>query len=191
MGIGVLMCNKTLNKIDASLKHGQFFTGGLLIFFYSFIGFCCIMPISTVVFLFLVYYGKEAFDENTTITFICSNIGCFFIICGLIYVLYRNNKLKRNILLWLEDAVELTAKTTTIDRFRTLGHPIAETTLQVEFCIDHHKKVMTSIDETKKNHWYKTNGSYKVLTKYADQTIKILYSPKFEQVLILKKKYNA
>lgn len=175
-----------LNRIDASLKYGQFFTGKWLIFLYSLIGCCCVMPISTVVFSFLVLFGKEVYDTDTIIVLIGSNSISILVMFGTIYVLYKNNKLKKKIILWLSDAVQLTAQTTTLDRFRTFGHPVAETKLQVEFCIDNYRKICTSEDESKKDHWYKRNGFFKILSKYADKKITIMYSPKYDQVLILK-----
>ena len=175
-----------LNRIDASLKYGQFFTGKWLMFFYLLIAFCSVIPISTLVFLFLVLYGIEAFDADTIIVFVGSNLISFLIIFGAIYVLYKNNKLKKKIILWLNDAVYLKAQTTTLDRFRTFGHPVAETKLQVEFYIYNYRKICTSEDKSKKDHWYRRNGFFKILSKYADKTISIMYSPKYDQVMILK-----
>ena len=175
-----------LTRIDASLKHGQFFTGKWLIFFYSLIIFCSVMPISTLLFLCLVYLGKESFDTDTIISFIGSDSISLITIFGTIYVLYRNNKLKKKIILWLDDAIELNAQTTVLDSFRTLGQPVAETKLLVEFYIDNYRKICTSEDKSRKDHWYRRNGFYKILSKYANKSIKIMYSPKYDQVIILK-----
>ncbi len=180
------MSDIKLNRIDATLKYGQFFTSGWLVFFYSLIAFCAIMPVSSIVYLILVFLGIEIPDSETTLSLTCSNIVCCATILGVIYVLYRNCKLKKKILIWLEDAIELTAETTTLDRFRTFGHPIAETKLQVEFYYCGVLKIQSSYDDAKEDHWYKRNGFFKILSKYADRTIKILYSPKYDEILILK-----
>ncbi len=180
------MDKNKLNKIDASLKQGQLFTGKWSLFFYLLISFCALVPSGSILYLLLVFFKVEVFDSETIIVLTCSSTICLLIILGTSYVLHRNYKLKKKILLWLEDAIELTAQTTTLDRFRTLGHLVAETKLQVEFYYDGIKKMQSSYDDTKKDYWFKRNGYFKVLSKYADKSINILYSPKYEQVLILK-----
>lgn len=175
-----------LNRIDASLKDGQFFTGAWIVFFYSLIGYSAIVPVGFIIYLFLCFLGVETIESETILTLTCSSIVCFIVMSWGIYVLHRNYKLKKKISIWLEDAVELTAKTTTLDRFRTFGHPIAETKLQVEFYYGGAIKIQSSYDDAKKDRWYKRNGFFKVLTKYADKSIKIAYSSKYRQVLILK-----
>lgn len=177
-----------LNRIDATLKYGQFFTGKWIVFFYSLIVFCAVMPISSIVYLFLVLLNIEIVDNETILVLICSSTVCILIILGVLFVLHKNCKLKKKIAMWLEDAVELTAQTITLDTFRTLGHPVAETKLQVKFNYYGINKVQSSFDETKKDHWYKRNGYFKILSKYSNRTIKIMYSPKYDQVLILKNK---
>lgn len=65
-----------LNRIDAVLKYGQFFTGKWIVFFYSLIVFCAIMPISSIVYLFLVLLNIEIVDNETILVLICSSTVC-------------------------------------------------------------------------------------------------------------------
>ena len=177
-----------LKSVHASLQYGQYFTGMWTILFYSLIIYCTVLILSCFVWLILVKCGIEPFNDGTLLSMICTLSISALIILGVLFVIYKNNKLKKHILLCLNDAVMLQATTQVIDSFRTYGHPVAETKLMVEFFYDGKIIRRESGDKTKKDHWYKRNGYFKILSKYANRTVYILYSPSYDQVFILKNK---
>lgn len=177
-----------LKSVHASLRYGQYFNGFWTILFYSLIVYCALLMLSCFVWLILVKCGIEPFNDGTFLSMICSLSISALIILGVLFVIYKNNKLKKHILLCLNDAVMLQATTRVLDSFRTYGHPVAETKLLVEFFYDGKIIRRESGDKTKKDHWYKRNGYFKILSKYANRTVNILYSPSNDSVFILKDK---
>lgn len=177
-----------LKSVHASLQHGQYFSGLWLAVFYFLIVMGVGMILLAIIVSILMSLGLEKYDKDSVVILIAfSVIGAFAIIVAL-YFLIKNNKLKKHILLCLNDAVMLQATTQVIDSFRTYGHPVAETKLMVEFFYDGKIIRRESGDKTKKDHWYKRNGYFKILSKYANRTVYILYSPSYDQVFILKNK---
>lgn len=177
-----------IRSIDASLLYGQFFSGKWAAFLYAqFFAHIGIL-ITCFIYYLLVKFGIE--DGEAVLSMICCSIllGIALAIIG--FILLKNFNLKKKILLWLKDAVELTAETIVLDSFKTFGHPFAETKLLVKFVYKRETITRTSEDKTKKDHWYKRNGYFKVLSKYGNKTIKILYSPFYDQVLILKNSWR-
>ena len=82
--------------------------------------------------------------------------------------------------------IELNADTRSIDKKYWFG---VSTKLKIEFCYDKKKYSFQRGEPAGKFGWLiNSNGYFKVLTKYADRKVKILFSPKYEQILILKDK---
>lgn len=175
-----------LKSIDASLQYGQYFSGKWMVLFISLIAYCVVLILAFFIWLILVKCGIEQYDNDAHVSMICCLCISILVIIGMLYVMYKNNRLKKKILLWLNDAVKLHATTRVLESFRTFGHPIAETKLLIEFYYNDKKIICESGDNTKKDHWYKRNGFFKILSKYGNKNIKILYSPTYNQVLILK-----
>lgn len=186
MGIVMKEFKYVLKSIDASLQYGQYFSGKWMVLFISLIAYCVVLILAFFIWLILVNCGIEQYDNDAHVSMTCCLCVAVLVIIGMLYVMYKNNRLKKKILLWLNDAVKLHATTRVLESFRTFGHPIAETKLLVEFYYINKRIICESGDNTKKDHWYKRNGFFKVLSKYGNKEIKILYSPTYEQVLILK-----
>lgn len=187
MGIVMKDYKHILRSIDASLQEGQYFSGKWMALFISLIVYCSVFILTCLLWLILVKCGIESYDKGEHMSMSCCLCISVLIIIGVLYAIHRNNRLKKKILLWLDDAVLLPAKTQVSGSFRTYGHPVAETKLLVEFYYKGKKIIRESGDKTKKDHWYKRNGYFKVLSKYGNRDIRILYSPTYDQVLILKK----
>lgn len=112
--------------------------------FFAYIG----ILITCFIYYLLVKFGIE--DGEAVLSMICCSIllGIALAIIG--FILLKNFNLKKKILLWLKDAVELTAETIVLDSFRTFGHPFAETKLLVKFVYKRETITRTSEDKTKK-----------------------------------------
>ena len=166
------------NNIGTSLNHGMIFKKGMWIYMYSLLALCLICPICTGVFFLLVSLGIETFHDGD-IGLVYFSILSLLIAVGVVFTIVRKLRLKKKIYLWLDDAVERYATTIAIDKRYWLIRPA--TKLKVKFKYKHKNYIMYSGDPSNGN-----KGYYKTLSKYADRTIKILYSPSYNQVLILK-----
>ena len=181
-----------LTRIQASLKYGKYFTGKFLIFMYYTFVLTIIATIFTIILMILAPFNAEIYD------FLIPIIILFFV--GLLLILYmlfnilKHKKLTKHIKEWLKDAIELEAYCKYIDNFKVMGQP-TQVKIQVEFKYNGKKITKLSGDELYhecKNSMYPIN-KYSTRTgydwffkKFADREIKILYSPKYDQVLILK-----
>lgn len=96
----------------------------------------------------------------------------------------KNEKMRKKVYLWMEDAVLVNAFAKGIGLKKQLLI-IPSVKLQVNFKIDG----ISYSKESRSNH-YETKdfeeGYYYIWSKYADKEIRILYSQKYDQVMILK-----
>ena len=136
-----------------------------------------------------IEYVKE---QTTTLTHLLvglfSLIGGFAIGGGLILALALNyERDRKKILLCLDDAVELTAFTKTIGT-TYYGYGTKVTKLQVEFEYNGLMVVRTTENEVRSfiADFGRPVGYFPKISKYADRTVKILYSPQYDHVLVLK-----
>ena len=102
-------------------------------------------------------------------------------------IIIRNEKIRKEILLWMEDAVEVTAYAKKLDEKRWMGFPL--TKLQVKFTIDGINHCCTTENEHRGLiDFGRPAGYFSWISNYADRKINILYSPKYNQVMVLKDK---
>lgn len=105
-----------------------------------------------------------------------------------IYILIKHYRLCAKVKLWIEDAVECWADSITLDSQVPpwIGNRRVFK-IQVKF-IYQGKKLIKNSGNAKKKGIYNTlyDGYDSVFKKYTNRKIKILYSPKYDQVLILK-----
>lgn len=101
----------------------------------------------------------------------------------LVFIL-KNEKKRKEVFMWLEDAIEINAFSKKIGSKYQLA--IFEgAKIQVEFDIDGIHYIRESDSKCYKNKNFE-GGYYYIWSKYADRQIKILYSPKYDEVMILK-----
>lgn len=96
----------------------------------------------------------------------------------ILYFIVRNQRLKKAINQWLQDAVLLKAFSYTVDSFRVYFQPIPAVSLQIRF--RYLKTMYTQYSGTKKVTRYTT------FAQYADRELLIAYSPKYDQVMLIK-----
>lgn len=100
----------------------------------------------------------------------------------LIFIL-KNERKRREVNLWLKDAIEVEAYSKSIGK-KQLG--IFECVrIQVDFYINgiHYSRVSDSNIYKEKSF---EGGYYYLWSKYSNRKIRILYSPKYDQVMVLK-----
>lgn len=166
-----------LKKISASLEFGAIYSGFFLGFLYAmlFLGIitsCLILAIAIL--------------EDIRLLI------CFFVLfiislCFIIVIIINHNNCKK-IKKWAEDSVRLTAYSSSLDNAMVFSGfiPLRAKKISVKFKYDGR----TIIKESGRTgaHISSLNGYSALLKKYADREIDILYSPKYDQVMILKDK---
>lgn len=101
----------------------------------------------------------------------------------LLIFIVKNEKKRKQVQLWLEDAVEVQAESKEIGRICQLG-VLPCVKLQIDFDIDgvHYRRFSESVSPKGE-----AGGYYYIWRKYANQKLNILYSKKFDEVMVLKK----
>ena len=173
-----------VSEIEASLEQGRYFSGKILallilcanafVFYYLFLG------VLSLVFFFNGNFSENYFD---IVDFSIYGLCVVFSSGVCIWLLVINAKIKKKILLYVNDAIPLQAYSRKLSSFRTLGQPFPEVKIEVSFRIGDKRYTRISGDGKKRSKMYQ-----KIYRKYADREINILYSPKYDQVLILKDK---
>lgn len=100
-------------------------------------------------------------------------------------IIIRNEKIRKKVVVWIQDAIEISAYAKNIGTKYWIGVPLVK--LQVEFELDGIKQVRTSEKEKRGVlDLGRPVGYFSGITKFIDKKIDILYSPKYDQVMILK-----
>ncbi len=98
-------------------------------------------------------------------------------------LLIKNEKRRKEVQLWLEDAIIVKAQSKNADCLYQFG--VSCPKIQVDFTIDG-----VQYNRQSKSIGTKTNkqGYHHFWSKYADREITIAYSPKYDEVMVLKDK---
>ena len=179
--------NKKISRIAGLLSYGTFWSASrkkVLLEYFCLFALCFFAMVFCVTMLSL----EQAKKPDSALKFAMGLIS-YIIACGITpvwmgVVVAKNEKLRDNVNLWLEDAVEVKAFSKKIGVMRAMGI-VKGVRLQVDFVIDniHYSRESTYYDSLSKK--FKA-GYYVMWSKYADRQINILYSPKYDEVMILK-----
>lgn len=179
---------KDVSKIVFSLTKGKFDgeSRKKIIVSYIILVIIFLFGIILAVTMFSIEYknGNSILFEYI-ISLISIVFGFSILPCVLYILVRRNEKIRKEILLWVEDAVELNAYCKNLDVKYWLGIPLNK--LQIEFNIDGIHYVRTTDNEHRGVlDWGRPVGFFAGVSKYADKEITIYYSQKYDQVMILK-----
>lgn len=126
----------------------------------------------------LVLIGNVKFTEDDSWRIVLG-ICMLASVIGTAIFLAKQLKLKKDIYLWLDDAIKVVATTYTVDTT-----PRNATKLKVKLRYKKHIYNLYSGDPYK--YAVFTNvGFSRSFTKFADKQVEVLYSPKYQQVLFL------
>ena len=161
-----------MKKIVASLKYGRIHRKSLIFLWIMFLlGF--FLGIYSFVFLFSV--------ERSLVGFICGFLSGILFLGTALYIIMKNYINCKNCKKWVQDAIELNATSVGIKKAYFGFSDIGLRKLKVSF--KYNKKKYVRYSGTKQG-----NGYDRVFFRYADAEIKILYSPEFDEVMILNDK---
>jgi len=167
-----------MSKIAASLSHGNFIAGKKMALLCFALIISLLSPLITII--MLIIPGVE-WDRQIIITLSICNIMFISFFTVLVFIMVKNNKLKKKIIIWLEDAIEVRAYSRKTGENR-LGIQPKATKIQVSFKVADTNIIRDSTGKV----FGGCEGYLGTYTKYADRKINILYSQKHDQILILK-----
>ena len=168
--------NLKVSDIDASLNGGRFHTGKSWN-----VTFIIMLVLSSLVIISaLIGLADPPYDNSKFMIIFGSAFGGFMLLVTLLTYLYVNRG-KRKVALWLKDAVLLEAKCTLLDTRLEVRKSITAMAAYVRVKFSYNGKNYT------RESAYKGDKLYlPVYYKYADRKIKIAYSPKYDQVMLIK-----
>ena len=181
---------KDTSRIVGTLKHGSFIGDShkrVVIVFCLFAGFI-LLSLAFVVTMLCIEQIKEPGSVASFILLIVLVVIGFSISPIVVFViLRRNEKIRKELNLWLDDAIEIKAYSKEIgDHIPSLLFPAAKIQVEFELNGDHY-----SFDSEGKQLWGENPAGYhRVWADYIDKEIDILYSPNYKQVMVLKNKKN-
>ena len=167
-----------ISKIDVSLSQGQILNKTqLFLFYFGVVVFCC-FPVITLIMLCI---PQIEWDFEIALLISILNIGAIALLSVFIFIKVKDNKLKNKVKIWLEDAVEIKAYSKKVGENR-LGLQPKAIKIQVQFSLND----IHYIRESTAKVFGGWEGYVGCFNKYANREISILYSPKYDEVLILK-----
>lgn len=169
--------DKVKEKIVATLKHGKFLSVGFSIFLYFTIIVSCAMIIMLI---------DIAVSYKNYKILIFEFFPAFLIILS-IMLLLNNRKAKQAITKWKQDAVLLQAYCEEVYNPKKVLHKGCIGQISVSFVYNGKKIVLFSQKSANaKFDPMGTYGSDKVFKQFIDKEVNILYSPSYNEVMLLK-----
>ena len=171
-----------VQDIDASLTYGHIFSGkawnGILFFLYILIGVAAALICAWLIGVPLTM-GKY---ESSDMAFIIGGPCCIIIMTIVVVTLQMFfNRGKKKATVWLEDAIVLEAYAKSVGQTLHVRNMIARTATAIEVSFEYDDKRCV------RQSTYKDKPLYlAVYTKYADKKILIAYSPKYDEVMLIK-----
>lgn len=135
---------KQLSQIEASLQYGRFYTGKWIFLFCLPIILSMLVYIGNGILFFSESYSYGFVTDSTKWYLIGTGVGFFLIDLLSFYMIYKNHRLKKKIVLWLEDAIERNADSIALSYECGITIFSKVTKLKVCFRVDGHRKTFIS-----------------------------------------------
>ena len=173
--------NIDLKRIAATLKYGKFDGTDRKIYIVIYV---CLILIIVGTIVGTVFLIKNAVDSQENGNSIIGYAGGGVVVITLIgffaYLVMRNEKARKEIYLWLDDAVELKAYSKKTGEYQPKAFSGYVYKIKIEFKYNGKRY---SYFSRNRNDGYSDYWLY-----FLDQQVDILYSPKYEEVMILRPK---
>lgn len=171
-------CVNKISDIDVSLSHGQLYsTKHIIVLWFAFISSSLLITVA------IISLVLSCIEWDSTIFF----VGIMGILTGVgflivsIYCFVKDKKIKWRVSVWLEDAVKTTAFLSKVDAFRAGFQPLS-VKIRVKFSLNG----ATYVRESSATCFGGKRGYLGTFKRFVDKKIEILYSPMYDEVLILK-----
>lgn len=141
--------------------------------------------------LFINYKNGEMNLTIAIIGIVGATIAVGLIVAYLIYYFRKNEKARKEILLRLKDAVPLRGYCKTIGTRKENVFTARKLQVDFDYNGEHFTRTTSSVVDESKFKPSEAPGYYKMMSKYADREVDLLYSPAYDDVMISKgDKYN-
>lgn len=162
-------------KIKASLKYGKVFSRKGKMFLYGLLLISILFPLITVGVFISFYFERLVLTQSMTAPLIYGNVFSLFLFGILLWRIIYNNRLVKMINMWLDDSVTISATARRLDLFDKRYKPYQ---IEVSFIYDGKEQKHIS----RAGNCF--TGYYKFIREKSKK-IQILYSPKYDEIMIL------
>lgn len=146
-------------------------------------GYFIVSMIAVILLIVMFFMPGVEHDKEFNLSIIFASIIVFGALgIFIIPVWYKDKKIKKLVSLYLEDAIESTGHGSTVQRSSGCFHIPATTKICVKF--KYNGKVLKRVSSAK--NMGNPKGCSSVFNKYAESEFRILYTPKYDDVMILK-----
>lgn len=167
-----------VSDIDISLTLGQLIYGGKWWWIISLFALATMFPICTLIMLF----APINFTVEIIFGLVGGNIISLCILIFAVYLVVKDFKTKSKVKRWLNDALVLKAYAIKTREYKSFFFPSA-CAIDVKFSFNGINRIKSSNVKT----WGGKMGCLTTFEKYANREINIAYSPKFDEVLIIRR----
>lgn len=174
-----------LSQIAGTLRYGNFSGENRKYIIIAFVIYTLIF-VGGMIALLTALCLEQSKSSGSYISFVCTLI---IIIIGFsstpilwLIIIIKNERNRKEILLWLKDAVKLKAFSKKVGEFKaSILFPTVK--IQVDFEFD---GIYHSCESKGKQIGGMKEGYHRIWTQFIDKPIEILYSPKYDEVMLLK-----
>ena len=164
------------SNIAASVKYGKYVGRRALMGLYMLLATATLIPIVTIAVVISSHEGLMVLESEIVITLIFINTFALFLICVAVSLLLYHKRNIKEVQKWKQDAVVLKASVYRLDLLSPAYDPYQ---VAVRFTYNGAQREQTQRPN-------KFLGYHKILVKYVGKQISIAYSPKYDQVIILR-----
>ena len=167
-----------VSNIEVSLSKGRLFVKRDFVLFAILLVVSFIFPLLTII---LPFIPEMEWESDVIIAMVIGNLLSIALMALSIFAIVRDKKVKSEVQLWLKDAVKITAIANYAGEIR-FGFQAKATKIQVDFVLDG-------------KHYYREStvkilggeaGYNSAFNKYVNKYVRIMYSPKYDEVMIIK-----
>ena len=166
-----------IEQIDCTLKYGKVYIKQLKLLNILNLILVVISNLLLIGGIVLWAVSEIAIKEFSLVAIIY--IAITLLVVTSVYILKKNKKRNIEITEWLKDAVELKAEINRLDLTNANYQPY-----QIEVVLKYKGKEIRKISN-KANHL--TEGAHKIFAKYHNKKVNVLYSEKYDEILLIKK----
>ena len=165
------------SEISATLKYGKFIYGRRLNLLKAAMGVSLLLPIVTIIIIIQIALKVFFIESDMLVALILGNLFSLFLFVICNYFRSYHNRINREIIKWLADAVYVKAKVFRVDTSDPGSKPFQ---VGVEFSYNEQIKNF----ESQTGNYF--TGFPKIFLRFIGD-IEILYSPEYDQVIFTNK----
>lgn len=162
------------SSIDGVLDHGRLLKGHRLRALWCAVFLPLLFIAVTLGIAITVWIGKMNWDSEVISGLIATNIFGVALFSIFMYLLIKNYRLKKNVIKWLDDSVEVDAF---IKRLDLSGLSNIPNQLEISF------ELRGELIRVKSTSKFISRANNNAFLKYANNNIRLLYSPEYNKVL--------